>query len=126
LEQAGNASNVKWRAARVRIDHLLSSAIKAAQETTKSADPAPAKSDQKPAPDKAPNQKADTEASAKRGAEEEATEKTASSGKSDEEKKQQANASGKNDRNRQEEGNQNPEHPATGDGGGKTLSRKTA
>ena len=36
LEQAGNASNVKWLAARVRMKHLLSSSGK---DTTKSAEP---------------------------------------------------------------------------------------
>ena len=41
LEQAGNASNVRWRAARVRIDHLLSSAFQAADRDAKSKSPKP-------------------------------------------------------------------------------------
>ena len=32
LEQAGNASSVRWRAVRVRIEYLLSSAMKAADQ----------------------------------------------------------------------------------------------
>ena len=34
LDQAGNASSVKWRAARVRLEHLLSSAIDPPQKAT--------------------------------------------------------------------------------------------
>lgn len=40
FEQAGNASNIRWRAARVRIDYLLSSAIKTAEPDLKSSPPA--------------------------------------------------------------------------------------
>ena len=35
LERAGNASGVRWLAARVRIDHLISGAIKAEEEKAK-------------------------------------------------------------------------------------------
>ena len=35
LEKAGNASNVRWRAAQVRIDHLVSSALKTAEREAK-------------------------------------------------------------------------------------------
>jgi hypothetical protein len=41
FEQAGNASNVRWRAARVRIDHLLASAFKAADRKAKEESPKP-------------------------------------------------------------------------------------
>jgi hypothetical protein len=37
LEQAGNASGVRWLAVRVRIDHLLSSAMKSADQNAKDA-----------------------------------------------------------------------------------------
>ena len=35
IEQAGNASNVKWRATRLRLNHLISFAAKAAERANK-------------------------------------------------------------------------------------------
>ena len=41
FEQAGNASSVRWRAARVRMDHLLSAAMKSAEQDAKAKSPTP-------------------------------------------------------------------------------------
>jgi hypothetical protein len=49
FEQAGNASNVRWRAARVRIDHLLASAFKAAERKAKEESPKPEDKNEKSA-----------------------------------------------------------------------------
>ena len=67
LEQAANASNVRWRAARVRINHLVSSAAKTPETVVKkeSARPATEKKSPDPALDTATetdSRKVDTQA----------------------------------------------------------------
>src|ERR1700694_5672836 len=46
LEQAGNASSVRWRGVRVRADYLFASAIKAAEQAAERESPKPAENKQ--------------------------------------------------------------------------------
>lgn len=123
FERAGNASNVRWRAARVRIDHLLSSAIKAAQESPKSEQSASSEGDQKAAPRKTTDRKADTDASSKKDDSERDGEKKAQ--KSERKQEQPANADGEKHRD-QSDRSHNPEPAVKSGSGEKAPTRKTA
>jgi hypothetical protein len=46
LEQAGNASSVRWRGVRVRADYLFASAVKAAEQAAEKESPKPAENKQ--------------------------------------------------------------------------------
>ena len=60
LERAGNASGVRWLAARVRIEYLLAGAMKAAEEdTAKQASKATESSQQASSPDKPADKRSD-------------------------------------------------------------------
>src|SRR6266851_10049722 len=50
LEQAGNASSVRWRGVRVRADYLFASAIKAAEQTAEKKTQKPAEPGQESKP----------------------------------------------------------------------------
>jgi hypothetical protein len=50
LEQAGNASGVRWRGVRVRADYLFASAIKAAEQAAEKESPKPAENRQEAKP----------------------------------------------------------------------------
>lgn len=130
FEQAGNASNVKWRAARVRIDHLLSSAIKAAPETPKPERPESPNSEQKSSPPKTTIQ-ANDETPSKRQAEKQkepqAKEGINPSGTSQKvEQQKRPDAQRNRNRNQQQGGSHDSRSSANNDRSEKPPSKKTA
>jgi hypothetical protein len=77
LEQAANASNVRWRAARVRINHLVSGAIKSREKAEPEQTPArDVKKPSEPARDQAKG--TDSSADAKRSEDQKASDEKAS------------------------------------------------
>jgi hypothetical protein len=64
LEQAGNASSVRWRGVRVRADYLFASAIKAAEQAAEKGSPKPAETEQDSKPATKQSDKKETAKSA--------------------------------------------------------------
>ena len=68
LEQAGNASSVRWRGVRVRADYLFSSAIKAAEQAGEKETPKSAETEQESKPATKQRDKKETAKSTEQGA----------------------------------------------------------
>jgi hypothetical protein len=64
LEQAGNASSVRWRGVRVRADYLFASAIKAAEQAAQKESPRPVETEQESKPATKQSDKKETAKSA--------------------------------------------------------------
>jgi hypothetical protein len=137
FEQAANASSVRWRAARVRMDHLLASAIKAAEQPTHSQPPkSPEDKPQSSAKMAVQEHKEESsEREHKEQSEEEtqrpekvsAASKAETSGKSEINEEHQVKASAANQPNQENDRtSKRPEHAANQDSDEGAPRRKTA
>jgi hypothetical protein len=101
LEQAGNASNIRWRAVRVRIDYLISGAIKAAEQEAKRPD----KQESPKTAEKETGQKANVDT--KQSNEKEIAKDAQQVAGNDKSEADEASARAQKDRNQPEEANKN-------------------